>query len=1639
MSSLTDRPFSGTWTGTRYISRQVPDCLVYVNGLTTLPGCPSCNGQIDLQRYITQVSVEPNTEPIANATISMSIPAFAGEYFFRDGDFLLRPGLEVVIYMRGRYTNPDLLTKDDAATLDVTATGLEGANLTSTVTGDSDASFDPTGVPITPYYQVFHGVVTEASHEYSGGEYTASMSCSDVLHFWQNLKISTNGAVFGPRPGGAASLVEPTLQGHTFQGASPYSIIYTLYRVGFGASGAVEYNLEQETNVSANSEVTGQTHYKAAAAWWEKRWASDSIHLMMYGADGSLYNAYSQSYLGAFSGKNPEQLKTLLGKGKTDSKALSATADKALAKLARDLGYNPLSTQVSVAVDKGGNTSRQDALKQQAFCLDISLLGNVNLFETEYLSKLEIANAVRTITGFEFYQDVTGNLVFKPPFYNMDTSADPVYVIDDGDLISISQSEREPEATYIKGTGSHFQNTKGVGLDGWLGMNSTYIDYRLVAQFGWRESEFESSYISDTRALFVLAMNRLDLVNIGCKSASITIPLRPELRPGYPVYVAYLDCFYYIQSLSHSFQFGGQCTTTINGVAKRAKFNAPGLVPGDRAPNIGDIHLENPYLPSLPLSLRADEIEGQNQEGGQSGPPRIMGFPNVVMALDPTQVNAGSLVYIERLPLDQIIIYALSCGELKISDDAEGTTEKERRLNGPWVLTSSTTQGVKVTRSDLQTQWSSVQQALAAKASLDDLTQSNQLAQVLSNVKAKQGLNTNDQSLMNYLILTHDAKAAFGVSNNVIGTYRYFSCSHPSPEHQGTSNLTFAGTPKNPLRTTRIGEPDYSYLSDPDRAARLGGGGTIATIDWPLTNQRLKADAESDALAEGEVTPDNVGAEPLDAPAENYGFTFAPPAPPAAASTSPSGALRGTAGDATSVSPVSPTDRDAYYGAVLTNLNVPNSPNNRALLAAWATQEGGAGGSKALYNPLNNTRNADGATAFTFSYNEKTGEYSSFVKNYTSQEQGVQATVATLSQSNFTAIVTAMKSGTLTPAQIIEQPGVKAAFSTWAGGEEGYAEKIASIATRGGGIPDIWGGDAAAYGRTAPNEPPITESDEIDADGTDFSEFSVTGFTEGTGIKYGSLRPTAGMKVLQFEVAPRGSSDPLAISVPQKTVPTSEIQFVTFAPHTLSLSTLVLRKADGKDYGASLTQPTQAAMAGLFKGYLLRTTSSTPDETVQERYTDVYTELINDIATTLYDNSERPLPKSALQNTTYPKKSASYYNYLEAARNQYSDLTFALQNVKGGKGTGVALTQTVLDNYTWINSPRATAESRGTKEICAALGQGAAIFYTLILTSLQEAAKQQAKTGNYDAEELTAMYNEAYAARNAYLQDYASTLGVPFTPPVTPTGEVTITFAKNTGTSTYTPVFPISDARGYEVVGSQRYGRGLTAATYKAIMQSTREVTSDGLALSSRAIIGDISTNATTFKAIEDFYAELAAVGDVNDAVSIAFNKLSTQQKEALLTAAADIAVTAEGGAAPTTLTPTLFANLIAKSNNYGQKWQFASNIPARLADIEAHTTSPSPCSCKTSDAQAYLLASTGEYVQVETEAEVNEFLLGEARLKAKTWQQARDAMAGQALDPAYSSLAEQFTNAALNAGAAISNTGATASSVARNLTPGVE
>ena len=264
-----------------------------------------------------------------------------------------------------------------------------------------------------------------------------------------------------------------------------------------------------------------------------------------------------------------------------------------------------------------------------AYVDDVSAWGSVNFFESTYESKMDMANKIKEMTDFEFYQDMDGDLVFKPPFYNLDTSSSRAYRIEPEDIINLSFTENEPEATYYVVRAGHWQNQQGLSMEGEWGVSGRFIDYRLVAQYGWRQGDFETHYYNTPKSAFFAAVAKMAVVNSKVNTASLTIPFRPEIRAGYPVYISHIDTFYYVESLSHSFSYGGQCTTSLQLTARRRKFHAPR---NTRKASMGQsavdtVDLSRLDFPPTPIITKKDDH------------PKEVGFPNVVMALDPTLVN----------------------------------------------------------------------------------------------------------------------------------------------------------------------------------------------------------------------------------------------------------------------------------------------------------------------------------------------------------------------------------------------------------------------------------------------------------------------------------------------------------------------------------------------------------------------------------------------------------------------------------------------------------------------------------------------------------------------------------------------------------------------------------------------------------------------------------------------------------------------------------------------------------------------------------------------------------------------------------------------------------------------------------------
>jgi len=521
---------------------------------------------------------------------------------------------------------PSTLNTKDPGTTDPAYAASTNSQGTSALQDMGLDGYDIDNILAYPYYHVFHGVVTQVTHSYSGGVQTASVQCMSMLHFWEYHRMSTNAAIFGTVKNTGN---KPSLVGNNFTGKHPYEIIYNLHNDTAGAAGGVAWAISQKTNQDARSSLTGETLYSLNIKYWQKRFNTRDIKLRMHGATGELFNTAQATFLAK---QSSDSLLALLS-GRFNG---SVAKGKSILSQAMAVGlWNKrklealLWTQnVAGKINKNSNTPQFDLSMPEmiAFVSDIGQWGGVQLFESTYESKHDVAVKVCQVTGFEFYQDVDGDFVFKPPMYNLDTSSSRVYRLEEIDIISFNFEDKEPQATYITCKGSSLAaNLKGTGTDNEMGSMGQYIDFRLVAQYGWRPADLETSYFTDPKSMFLAGVNRLDILNAPTKSASATIPLRPELRPGYPVYIPYIDAYYYCNSFAHSFSVGGSCTTSLQLIAKRSKFFAPGQ---PKTKGISGIQLGEPGLPEKPLQVLDN-----------AGNPRLSGFPNVVMALDPTKLD----------------------------------------------------------------------------------------------------------------------------------------------------------------------------------------------------------------------------------------------------------------------------------------------------------------------------------------------------------------------------------------------------------------------------------------------------------------------------------------------------------------------------------------------------------------------------------------------------------------------------------------------------------------------------------------------------------------------------------------------------------------------------------------------------------------------------------------------------------------------------------------------------------------------------------------------------------------------------------------------------------------------------------------
>lgn len=391
------------------------------------------------------------------------------------------------------------------------------------------------------YYPVFWGLVTEVSDSYSGGEHTVTIHCADILKWWELCKMATNSAMTSPNPGSMGM----SIFGNAFFGMNPYDIIWTLAQQSFGDVIVGTGNL-----ISFYRESVQRNTFTAALSdimlYWEQRFQKMRSSLMLYGVNGVAVRG--------------DSLYEAMRKGKPKIGAPFASKAVSLANGGTDGGqmiFDPTSRNVT------------------AFRSTINV--NVPLWSSEYQTKLELATAAKEAIGFEFFMDVDGSIVFKPPFYNLDIlSNKPISWIQDIDVIDWDFSSSESEVVTQVILQGNYSGAIDVGIGGEeLTPMTSVTDYHLLRQYGWRSQTYNSEFLGDTSAMFYVGLDVLDRWNARRNRATVTIPMRSELRMGFPVYVASKDQIWYITGISHNIAFGSRATTTLTLSARRKKWIAP--------------------------------------------------------------------------------------------------------------------------------------------------------------------------------------------------------------------------------------------------------------------------------------------------------------------------------------------------------------------------------------------------------------------------------------------------------------------------------------------------------------------------------------------------------------------------------------------------------------------------------------------------------------------------------------------------------------------------------------------------------------------------------------------------------------------------------------------------------------------------------------------------------------------------------------------------------------------------------------------------------------------------------------------------------------------------------------------------------
>jgi len=549
----------------REIIKTAPDLVVYFEGFPYLVNYfiadPDTNNPytvVSFNDYVTSFNAGYDTDNLVpSASIQLTVPNHAKHLFqMPGGNNLIQTMMQVQVFAKGYYF------------------GNDGSTLLR---------------------RVFKGIVSHISMTDDGKMLAIQVQCSGTLHMLELMQVELAPGVISNAP---MSTV-PTKTNLAY--CNPYLMIIDMFIRRITTEGFYVHTVNEDSpGFGPLIKDPTDAFHQSVEAGYVSKWQAilDGLQRDVH-FYGVIYKDVSES--------NPLSL--------TNTSTVSGTQDQNK-RAASDDRYptDNEATQLShfslaPPIGGSGSNAQYPAIRQYLPDMEIA---SIQLLNSKIINRLDEVRQVLHTLLYEGYQDVDGKIIFKPPLYNLDvtnigtatdtspsassgsggstpspsgTVANPSQGINTGNPITeinaannpfviylseiINEQETEDQAairtTRMTVIGNYEPGFQFGGNTDFL-ETVEYIDIPKLQKFGLREEPTRSVgwfRDGDKYGLFAYAAAETVRSNRGYRTYSFTIPMRPELKLGFPCFIPHRDMYGYIKSIQLQYSQGGAATMSV--------------------------------------------------------------------------------------------------------------------------------------------------------------------------------------------------------------------------------------------------------------------------------------------------------------------------------------------------------------------------------------------------------------------------------------------------------------------------------------------------------------------------------------------------------------------------------------------------------------------------------------------------------------------------------------------------------------------------------------------------------------------------------------------------------------------------------------------------------------------------------------------------------------------------------------------------------------------------------------------------------------------------------------------------------------------------------------------------------------------